>query len=369
LKTLDILDRSAPVLLATQVEQWIRERILAGEFRVREKIPCEAELAALLKVSRPTIKTAIARLVRMDVLDCRPHIGSFVKRRPPVNTELRSIVLCFPNLRDPFLYQLSLDLESVAHTLDLSVTVVQTRDDAARESEHLKRLKYDDAAAGLVLISDRIQTADRLDDNFGKPVVVVGPAPDRRRADYITIDNRFGVFQVIDYLYSLGHRRLGYLCGELYYTVDPRKQAFREALAARRLRVNPAWIVRSPLPDEAGGREAMCRLLSETVLPTAVFCESDTTAIGAMQGAAEHGLKIPGDLSVAGFDNIHAAAHLPTPLTTVNYPTADLARQTMTLLMRRISPLKISPPFETILLRPRLVIRQSCAAPRPPARP
>jgi LacI family transcriptional regulator len=106
----------------------------------------------------------------------------------------------------------------------------------------------------------------------------------------------------------------------------------------------------------------MKELLEDAVRPTAIFAASDVTAMGAYRALAEHGLSVPHDMSVVGFDDIEAAAFTTPPLTTVHQPFSELGRQAFSLLLNMLDGNELSPA--NVLLPAELIVRESTREPR-----
>ena len=111
--------------------------------------------------------------------------------------------------------------------------------------------------------------------------------------------------------------------------------------------------------EESGG-EAMSQLLDLPQPPTAVFVASDLVAFGAMMAIKQHGLTIPNDVALVGFDDVRLAHYVNPPLTTMRLPAYELGYRAATLLTQ----LTVGEPVEEqeILLQTELVVRQSCGA-------
>lgn len=115
-----------------------------------------------------------------------------------------------------------------------------------------------------------------------------------------------------------------------------------------------------------GGIAAMGRLLAENAkkMPTAVMCSNDMTAIGVLHKLYRAGLRVPDDLSVIGFDNIHITEVTIPPLTTVQMSRFDLARAAVTALRAHAENSAESPPKREYAIQTELVVRESTGAPR-----
>lgn len=171
------------------------------------------------------------------------------------------------------------------------------------------------------------------------PVVIVDGSP-QPEAAWIGLDERSGLETLVDRLLHLGHRRFGVITwplaedGSMGFADLERRNAVyataRERLEAVRLGVEPAGIAWADVPvfecdinSRENGVRGAAALLDLDEPPTAILCLSDLLALGAMQTASARGLAVPGDLSIAGFDDIPAAARSDPPLTTIRHAFAQ----------------------------------------------
>jgi LacI family transcriptional regulator len=142
---------------------------------------------------------------------------------------------------------------------------------------------------------------------------------------------------------------------------EDRRRGYRAALAVGR---DPARSRAGgdAIPEIGPGREAADRLLSIPEPPTAIFAFNDDIAIGAIQSARAHGLRVPEDVSIVGFDDVEHATIVTPDLTTVRQPLAEMGRTAVSLLNRLLE----GQSFETlhVELATRLVVRDSTAPPR-----
>ncbi|MBI3946281.1 MAG: LacI family DNA-binding transcriptional regulator [Armatimonadetes bacterium] len=200
----------------------------------------------------------------------------------------------------------------------------------------------------------------------GVPIVSMEPL-EGLSADVVTVDRRAGAHLVTKHLLELGHRRIAFLCGKLTVPANAERfQGYREALGEHGCSPDEALLVRIARSDTWGhygqGYEAGQRLLAVRPLPTAVFCNNDEVAIGAMRSLGEAGIRIPEDVAMAGFDDAEAAAYAPVPLTTLAQPVQEQAARAVSLLFERIAKPDEERQPHAIRLTPRLVVRASCGA-------
>jgi DNA-binding LacI/PurR family transcriptional regulator len=193
----------------------------------------------------------------------------------------------------------------------------------------------------------------------GMPCVVIWDKLDDSELSYVGFDNHRATYSITDYLIGLRHRRIGLIIGP-YSKVDRvrrRLEGFLAAMQDHGIPHQPAWIIEKE-PTLIDGREAMTRLMSMPDRPTAVLAASDTLAVGALAAARDKGLRVPEDVSVAGFDDIDTAAYCNPPLTTVRVPAYEIGRLAVKVVldMARTGNLEA----QRYCLDTSLIIRQSC---------
>lgn len=138
-------------------------------------------------------------------------------------------------------------------------------------------------------------------------------------------NDREAVTWAIDHLVEKGHRRIGFITGpDGFRSAAERRAGFVEAMDRHGIEVAPELIAKGAYTFDSG-REAAERLLQADPRPTAIFASNDEMAAGALHVAQRHGLSVPDDLSLVGFDDSPIAAHIWPPLTTVRWPIHAMA--------------------------------------------
>lgn len=190
-------------------------------------------------------------------------------------------------------------------------------------------------------------------DDF--PVVTLG----YQRTEFcsVDVDNRGGARQATTHLQRLGHTRIGCItdCPLRPTQINERLVGYQEALTAADLPVDQALIAAGRYSPESG-LAAMAQLLAQAKPPTAVFVASDVVAFGAVQAIHQHGLRIPDDIAVVGFDDVPLASFCTPPLSTVRVPAVDMGHRAGQLLLERIAG---EPTERHIELETALVVRAS----------
>jgi len=198
----------------------------------------------------------------------------------------------------------------------------------------------------------------RLAQDHGARIVVVWekPKPDPG-VSYVGFDNRSAAERMTNHLIGLGHRRIGMIVGP--YTrsarVMHRLEGYRDALEKAGIAFDPDLVVERR-PDLLEGREAMDSLMGQENPPTAVFAASDLLAIGALKAARLRALSVPGDVSIAGFDDMNFSAYQDPPITTMRVDAYRIGQ-----LAAQIAVEPIGAPVRNYCLDCDLVIRGSTA--------
>jgi LacI family transcriptional regulator len=183
-------------------------------------------------------------------------------------------------------------------------------------------------------VTDTVAVLDELQAR-GIPFVRISPGKEHGRSSSVSMDDVQAADDMTTHLISIGHRRIGFIIGRASHTAsEQRLLGYRRALDRAGITFEPRY-VRPGAFDFASGEAAAETLLALPQRPTAIFASNDDMAAGVLTVAHRSGLSLPGDLSVAGFDDTALASQLWPPLTTVRQPTRDLAFAAASLLFAR----------------------------------
>lgn len=157
------------------------------------------------------------------------------------------------------------------------------------------------------------------------PFVLIGNQTNIQPANQILFDNYNAINEVMDYLYKLGHRRIGLINGfKNQQHMIQRGRAYFDSLKRLNLETHKKWIKNADHTVD-GGRARMHEILDFKEQPTAIVCGNDDMAVGAMKAIKERGLSIPNDYSLTGFDDGLISRVTEPNLTTVKIPLTDMA--------------------------------------------
>lgn len=330
-----------------------------------------AAVAAEAGVSLPTVSKVVNG--RPDVApDTRARVerllGEFNYHRPGVRRGLRRgrrsglIDLIFNGLDSPWAVEILRGVEDWCASHATGVAVSAVRHGSARPASWTSALAGHDTE-GVILVTSEL-TAPQLEQLRGEgiPLVVVDPVnlPD---ADLPSVGttNWAGGLAATDHLTSLGHQRIGAIAGPPEYLCSrARLDGYRSALDRARVPYRPELIRHGDFQHE-GGFVRGSELLGLAEPPTAIFAGSDQQALGVYEAARQHGLRVPQDLSIVGFDDLPVARWISPPLTTVRQPLTEMGQTAAAMLGDLIEGKPL--PTRRVELSTELIVRESTAAP------
>jgi len=332
------------------------------------------EIARFVGVSQSTVsrvlngansRVPIAAETRQRVLDAARNMGY---RPNPHARGLRGagtalLGLIVREISDPFFARAIEEVADEARRHGYNLVLCHAHS-SAREALALAGLLETRHTDGIILLGDLHYTTDVWSDLVEGPLPVVTLCGGHRSPGTPTVntDNRLGVRMALDYLWELGHRRIGYFDGGWLGDVAERREAFMAFVAERGLVMLDGYH-QAAENDIGAGEEAFARTMHLPEPPTAILCATDQVALGALSGALRAGVKVPDDMSIVGFDDIPVARFSVPPLTTVRQPLDGLAKRAVEEVIGIIRGERQA-VSEIHYLRPELVVRSSCAPPR-----
>ncbi|MGW7350409.1 LacI family DNA-binding transcriptional regulator [Streptomyces sp. NPDC054784] len=310
-----------------------------------------------VRVAEPTRQRVLRAI---DELDYRPHASARHLRTGRSGV----IALAVPELVQPYFAELAAAVIAAAAESGVSVLIEDTGGDPAAELS---------AACGLSdpLIDGVLLSPQHLDQNAlarrerRVPLVLLGERDYEVPADHVLVDSVAAAREATAHLLALGRRRvaaIGFQINPPHATSQQRARGYHEALHAAAVPYDPE--LTPPVGDfsRTEGAAAMRALLALPEPPDAVFCFSDLLASGVLRAAYDHGLRVPHDLAVVGFDDIEETRFCVPSLSTVAPDKPQLARLAVQALLGRIAG-DPDAPHTTRHATHRLVRRESSTLP------
>ena len=309
--------------------------------------------AYLNKTAPVNVKTAKRIKEAIEELDYKPNL---IARSLKIRNS-KTIGLIFPDIENTFFIKLIRKAEEVAFENGYTVILCNTQNKPDMEKLYIEVLKGKMVDGFLIITS--FKDKGYLENILkGEKVVYVDRHVGIKNEIVLKLDNVKGLEMAVDYLVSLGHKRIGYINVKPDITVGiERLKGYKNSLKKANIPLIPDLLKFSGFSIESSYEKAK-ELLTQKNRPTALVSVSNRITIGALQAIKDLNLRIPDDISVVGFDDIITANILSPPLTVVDQPAYDFGKIGIDILINRINGKKVE--NRIIKLEPELIIRESC---------
>jgi len=325
------------------------------------------EIARRAKVSTATVSRAINRVPTVHpqlakrVWKVVDELGYYP------NTQARALVLgrsrifglIVSEITNPFFPEIVQTFEDLAVQNNYEILLTSTVHDPKRMESSVRRM-IERRVDGVAILTFGME--ESLLEHLRErkvPLVFVDVGPDVPGVINIRIQYLHGIRQAVQHLAALRHTRIAFIAGpEDLRSANARRDAFEASM--EEIGLSPDLVVIGNHRVE-GGMNALVELIKLSDPPTAVLCSNDMTAIGVLREAYDKNIKIPDDLSVVGFDDIHLSEFTIPPLTTVQMSQHNLAKIAFNALLEEVESQNSSPEPRKYELVTNLVQRKSTA--------
>jgi DNA-binding LacI/PurR family transcriptional regulator len=353
------------------IRQTLTEAITSGQYQAGQRLPTESELVKTFGASRPTVNRALRELQLAGMIDRKAGSGSYVR----ADALARGYVfgLLIPELGRTEIFEPlcrgMAEAQNGSHhallwgsSLNESANIEEQAAQACRQLMAKKVAGVFFAPLELTVEKDAInrKIADVF-DRAGIPIVLLDrdlvPYPERSGYDLVGIDNRRAGYVITSHLLKSGCRRIVFIGRPRSApTVDARIGGYREAI----LDAGGAKPHVSRVDPEDS--DAVRRILVE-IKPDGFVCANDFTAARLLKTLDGLGVSVPGEVKLAGIDDVKYASLVSVPLTTIHQPCADMGAMAISAMLERLrSP---TMPAREILLSFQLVVRESSGSQEP----
>ena len=278
-----------------------------------------------------------------------------------VTKKTNTIGLIIPDNSNVFFACYSNKIEIAASRMGYNIIFGNTNNDTKKTLEYLQ-IFADRGVDGIILTQSEFSSAEETERcltivrELPIPVVLIDRVPTGSTEEYVILDHFEGGYIAFKHLLDMGHRRIGCITGSMTLSsVAERLDGCKKALAEAGIPYNPALTYEGDLQLQTGV-EALPYLLGQNV--TAIFAFNDMIAYGIYKELRNYKLKIPGDLSVVGFDDIFFSDIIQPPLTTVAQPLGEMAEAAVLRLLDIING-NTHPEDVSQIFRPVLKVRGS----------
>ena len=335
---------------------------------MKSNAPTLAEVAAAAGVSAMTASRAlndqrgVSRETRDAIVKLASEMGYVTNRvaQKLSSGQSRVIGVLADHLDNPFISSLVTGVVRAAAAANNEVLIYSLVDHEKRPTQNVLRLLQQFTDGVVALLPYEFGFVQALTQSR-IPVITIDNPSEHAEFPSIAADSYGGARKAMGHLAELGHKRIAFVTGaEQLESAIQRRRAYDDAVSVLGLARDASLVLKGDYSVE-GGRDAGERLVRLKKRPTAVFASNDLSAFGVMSALQKHGLKVPEDISVVGFDDLSAASQMHPALTTVRQPIEDLGRAAVNTLLAMIAGLH--PATTQVTLPTELIVRQSTAAP------
>ena len=269
----------------------------------------------------------------MQALGYQPNVLARSLRRGVTHT----IGIILPDSANPYFAEVVRGIEDTSFEQGYSVILCNSDNDLDKE-HHYTNVLVEKQVDGIIFVAAGLSEENIKNlQKRGVPSVLVDRQVPGVEIDSVFADNQAGGFLATNYLLALGHTAIACIGGPRgVRSSSERIAGYRQALEAAGLDPDPDWIFEGDFQFR-GGHSAASVFFSGDQKPTAIFACNDLMAIGALHFAHENQLRIPGDISIIGFDDIRLAEFSHPPLTTIRQSKDRMGALAAELLLGRLA--------------------------------
>ena len=306
-------------------------------------------------ISEPTRKLIEKTAKEMGY---RPNIlaANFRTKR----TNMIGVVL--PLINRHFFSSVISGIEEVAYNRGFAVTISQSNDNFEKEEKIAQTLFSNRVDGIIVSIGMQTKTFEhlRLFSERNVPLVFFDRVVDEIEADKIVVDDYRGGFKATEHLIKQGGTRIAHIGGPLNIKIyQDRLAGFKDAMEKAGLPVEKSLLIHNSL-TRADGTNAVKKLLQNKIIPDAIFCANDTTALSVIIYLREKGIKVPDDILIVGFSNEPFSEVVTPSISTIKQPGFEMGKKAADLLIRQIKNKdKPNHRFQTFVMPTELIVRES----------
>ena len=325
------------------------------------------DIANLSGVSKSTVsrvinkKKYVSKKNREKILSIINELGYFPDNiaRSLKTKETYTIGLIIPDINNPFYSETAKIIEENLRKLGYSLIICNTENRHDLQNKYidiLKQKKVDGIIFGSVKINDS-NINNLLAEGF--PYITYHRKIESKNSNYVVSDDIAGIKTAVKYLVDLGHKNIAYISGPSEFSTGiNRLKGFIEARNIFNLN-NSNNLIKEGGYSEYQSWQVTKEIINLTPRPSAIIAANDLMAISALDCILYHGLSVPKDISLIGYDNINLASHARIQLTTISVDKKNMAKITANSLINEIINKKSNSKSVQITLKTKLIIRKT----------
>lgn len=346
-----------------QLKEYLKQMIQNGDIIPAQKLPSESDLVRQFKISRHTVRHSFSELENEGWIYREQGKGTFCAYRGSKKEQKIAVLTTYiSNYIFPYIIR---GIEETLCESGFSFSIASTGNDKGKEEECMKRFLEQDIS-GLIVeptksakLNINQKYFQELDKRNIPYILLHATYPDLDSA-YVIMDDEKGGFIATQYLLKQGHKDIAgiFLSDDLQ---GIRRQAgFFSALKKYNVTINNEFLGNYQTEQMFSyPYNFTMNLLQKKNRPTAIVCYNDQIAIQVIEAIRRSNLKIPGDISLVGYDNSNLAVATEVKLTTVKHPKEEMGKRVAHMIVDMINGKVKKPCF---VYQPELIIRSSCKA-------
>lgn len=306
----------------------------------------------------PVVKGETRLAVENAIKSCGYQPNRVAQRLRSTVRSRKLIGLLIPDIQNPFYVDVIRGIEEYAYSHGSAVLIGNFSQDAKREKLYIDILRSESVDGFIVAPSNSMDRYVKELINEGNAVVCIDRGLIDFSVDIVKSDNERGAFRATEHLINVGHRRIAHITGDPSIpTTQERVAGYKAALQKHGLPVDES-IILGKASNFKSGVEIANQLLALPDRPTAIFTANNLLTLGALESILSHGLKIPEEIAIVGFDDVYWATSLNPPLTAVKQFGFEIGQRAIELLYQRIlNPARVPINVE---IKTELMVRKSC---------
>ncbi len=324
------------------------------------------DIAKVAKVSYATVSRALSNSPEISI-ETRERIVKICKEmgyttnfvaRSMVMKKTKLLGLIVTSIENPFMSEIAYHIELNARAHGYNIMLCNSSNDLNQE-EQVFELLMGRQVDGIIIVPSSIDTYGRIKKYLDKvPTVFVSENLRDAPESYVAVDNYRGTYIGTEYLYSLGHRNILYFARRKgSNTHQLRADGYSDA--CKHFQITPHFFSSPYMASSIQNGYTLAKQLFDSHFDcTAIFASTDSNALGVLQAADECGVRIPEDISLLGFDNIHFTGLPKINLTTIEQPKMTMAAIAVDMMMEKLRNPSLG--YSHQILLPTLIKRKSC---------
>jgi len=325
------------------------------------------DVAKLANVSPSTVSRVLSNpdLVQKETRERVLEVVELLNYKPNLvarqfrKRETKIILVVVPDITSNFFSRVVRGIDQVASSNGYQVILCDTGNEIEKERKYVNLL-HQKQADGIILLTARLGQNELESISKEFPMVLACEYIDELNVPTVSIDNVSSSRKMTEYLINLGHTKIAHITGHINGVLGrDRLKGFRQALLTNGIEIDSTYIQEGDTSMESGYNQTQ-KLLALEDPPTALFVFNDEMAFGAIKAARAHGLTVPEDIAIVGFDNLEMSTVVTPTLTTINQPRYEIGKKAAELLLALMTGEEMKK--NRFIMKDTLIVRESCGA-------